>query len=82
MATYQPAGLIGMQEELGTLKQGTIADITILDEVQGEWTYVDSQEQVIRGTMALQPVLCFKGGDRFSVNYGPFPWGWLPNFNG
>ena len=82
LATYQPAGLIGMQEELGTLKQGTIADITILDEVEGDWTYVDSQERVIRGNNAIRPVLCFKGGEQFSIDYGPFPWGWLPNFNG
>jgi dihydroorotase len=81
LSTYQPAGLIGMQEELGTLKQGTIADITILDEVEGAWTYVDSQERVIQGKNAIRPVLCFKGGEQFSVDYGPFPWGWLPNFN-
>ena len=79
MATWNPAGLVGMQQELGTLDEGTAADITILEQVTGGWTYEDSQGQTILGATALRPVLCFKGGEQFSVDYGPFPWGWLPN---
>ena len=82
MATYEPAGIVGMQQELGTLAEGTTADVTILEQVTGDWTYTDSQDETLRGTTALQPVLCFKGGEQFSVDYGPFPWGWLPNAQG
>lgn len=79
MATYNPAGVIGLQQELGTLAEGTTADVTILEEVEGRWRYLDSQGQSLEGTKALQPVLCFKDGVQHSVEYGPFPWGWLPN---
>jgi dihydroorotase len=79
MSTYHAAGLIGQQHELGTLAEGTTADITILEDVGGDWTYQDSQGQTIRGAKAVRPVLCFKDGVQFSVEYGPFPWGWLPN---
>ena len=79
MSTWGPAGLVGMQDELGTLAEGTIADITILEEVRGEWSYLDSFDRPLKGTKALQPVLCFKDGTQYSVDYGPFPWGWLPN---
>ena len=79
MSTYNAAGLIGYQEELGSLAEGTIADITLLEEVTGGWTYLDSQGQSLDGAKALKPVMCFKDGEQFSVDYGPFPWGWLPN---
>ena len=79
MSTYEPAGIVGMQQELGTLAEGTIADVTLLEQTTGDWTYTDSQGERLTGSMALRPVLCFKGGRQFSVDYGPFPWGWLPN---
>ena len=78
MATYNPATMIGMGEELGTLGEGTTADLTILEEVTGHWSYRDSFDQTLRGTRALRPVLCVKGGVRYAVDYGPFPGGWLP----
>ena len=79
MSTYNPARVVGQQQELGTLAEGTAADVTILEEVAGDWSYLDSQGQTLRGATALRPVLCFKDGRQFSVDYGPFPWGWLPN---
>ena len=79
MSTYNPAGLVGQPEDLGTLAEGTTADIALLAEEQGKWTFDDVHGNEIAGEKALQPVLTFKGGEQFSVDYGPFPWGWLPN---
>ena len=79
MSTYNAAEFVGRREELGTLAEGTAADITILEEAEGRWSYSDSQGNSVDGTKALQPVLCFRDGVQFSVDYGPFPWGWLPN---
>jgi dihydroorotase len=79
MSTFVPAGFIGMQEDLGTLAEGTTADIAILSIEQGKWTYDDALGVSLAGEIALQPILTFKGGEQHSVDYGPFPWGWLPN---
>ncbi|MEE8517490.1 MAG: amidohydrolase/deacetylase family metallohydrolase [Dehalococcoidia bacterium] len=79
MSSYNPAGMIHMQGELGTLAEGTTADVSILREVQGRWTFDDASGNTIGGEKALEPVLAFKDGEQFSVDYGPFPWGWLPN---
>jgi len=79
MATYNAAELIGMRDDLGTLAEGTTADITVLEEHEGDWTFTDSQRGTLKGTKALAPVLTFKDGVRYDVEYGPFPWGWLPN---
>ena len=40
--------------------------------------YSDSEGVTLIGEQALQPVLTFKGGTQHAVDYGPFPWGWLP----
>jgi dihydroorotase len=79
MSTFNPAGLIGQQAELGTLAEGTTADIAILGEAQGKWTFDDALGASLTGDQALQPVLTFKDGAQVAVDYGPFPWGWLPN---
>jgi dihydroorotase len=79
MSTYNPARLVGRQEDLGTLAEGTTADIAILEEATGEWDYEDAEAVMIQGQKALCPVLTFKGGVQYSPDYGPFPWGWLPN---
>ncbi|MEX2599884.1 MAG: amidohydrolase/deacetylase family metallohydrolase [Dehalococcoidia bacterium] len=79
MSTYNPAGLIGSREDLGTLGEGTTADIAILEEVSGDWTFDDASGSILMGAKALRPILTFKEGTQFSVDYGPFPWGWLPN---
>jgi dihydroorotase len=79
MSTFVPAGFIHMQEDLGTLAEGTTADIAILSIAQGQWTYEDADGASLAGDTALEPVLTFKGGEQYAVDYGPFPWGWLPN---
>jgi dihydroorotase len=79
MSTYNPAGLVGMQDEIGTLAEGTAADIAVLAVEQGKWTFDDAMGATLDGDAALQPVLTFKDGEQVSVDYGPFPWGWLPN---
>ena len=79
MSTFVPAGFIHMQDDLGTLAEGTTADIAILSIAQGQWTYEDADGVSLAGDTALEPVLTFKGGEQHAVDYGPFPWGWLPN---
>jgi dihydroorotase len=79
MSTFVPAGFIHLQDDLGTLAEGTTADIAILSIAQGQWTYEDADGVSLAGDTALEPVLTFKGGEQHAVDYGPFPWGWLPN---
>ena len=43
MSTLAPARMIGQEAELGSLAEGTTADVTILDAVQGRWRYNDSE---------------------------------------
>ena len=79
MSTYSPAGFIGYGADLGTLAEGTAADIAVMSVEQGSWTFEDALGASLAGDTALQPVLTFKDGEQVAVDYGPFPWGWLPN---
>ena len=74
MDTLPPARIIGQEAELGSLAEGTIDDVTILDPVQGRWRYVDSKGATLIYEPVLRPVLPFKRGQQHTVDYGPFPW--------
>lgn len=79
MSTTGPARLIGRETDLGVLAVGTLADISVIEIVEGKWTFEDAEGKSIEGSKAIRPIVTVKGGDVFSVDYGPFPWGWLPN---
>ena len=78
MSTLAPARIIGREAELGSLAEGTTADVAILEVAQGRWRYADAHGQTLTGDQALQPILTFKSGVQYAPDYGPFPWGWLP----
>ncbi len=79
MATLNPARAIGMDDELGSLAPGRTADITVLEEATGDWLFHDTEGDTLRGDKALAPVLTVKGGEVYPADWGPRPWGWLPD---
>ena len=79
MATLNPARAIGMDDALGSLAPGRAADISVLEEATGDWLFHDTEGDTLRGDKALSPVLTVKGGEVFAADWGPHPWGWLPD---
>ena len=77
--THNAAKVLGMSDDIGTLKKGSTADITILNVVDGPWTFSDTDNGNISGQKAIEPVLTIKNGVAILVGKGPHPWGWLPN---
>ena len=78
MTTVNPAKALDMEDTLGSLAVGREADITVLDEVTGDWIFHDAVGGTLNGAQALVPVVTIKGGKVFSPDWGPHPWGWLP----
>jgi dihydroorotase len=78
MATTNAAQALGMQDELGALAVGREADISVIEEANGRWGFVDTLGQEFTGERALQPVLTVRAGEVFTPGWGPHPWGWLP----
>jgi dihydroorotase len=78
MTTINPAKALHMEDVLGSLAVGRRADITVLREVSGNWVFRDSVGGTLTGTKALVPTVTVKSGEIFSPDWGPHPWGWLP----
>ena len=79
MTTHNPAGALGMQDTLGSLAIGRAADISVLREETGDWVFHDTEGDTLRGDKAIVPVATVKGGEVFAPDWGPRPWGWLPD---
>ena len=65
--TQIPAKFLNRETELGTLRPGSIADITILDLQQGEFPLTDSEGRVEMGSQHLEPTHVFRAGNQFGV---------------
>jgi dihydroorotase len=60
MATANAARLLGRSGELGTLKVGAPADISVLKVEDREWQAVDSQKGTIPAHHAITPVYAIR----------------------
>jgi dihydroorotase len=67
-----------MADQLGAIAVGREADLSIFDVVDGNWKFTDTVQQVFTGTQALVPVQTIRAGELLSPDWGPYPWGWLP----
>ncbi len=61
-STAAPAAVIGMADDIGTLAPGTRADITILEELEGEWVFVDSSDDRLTTHRRLVPTTVVRAG--------------------
>ena len=61
MATANAARLLGRSHELGTLKIGDTADLSVLRIEDREWQAVDSQKGTIPARQAITPVYAILG---------------------
>ncbi len=78
MATTAPASALDMEDSLGSLAVGREADISVLEEHTGRWLFHDTEGGTLIGDKALTPALTIRAGEVFAPEWGPRPWGWLP----
>jgi len=69
MATANAARLLGRSGELGTLRIGQTADISVLRVDDREWQAVDSQKGTIPARQTITPVYALRG----NTIYAPLP---------
>ena len=78
MTTLNAAKALNLQDQIGAIKVGYDADLSIIDQVTGRWRYIDSSAQYFTGEDALIPVQTVRAGELIAPEWGPHPWGWLP----
>jgi dihydroorotase len=64
--TSTPAKLLGIEDNLGTLRKNSIADIAIFKLVQGNIPFEDTMGKIETGTSLFKPVSVIKAGRVFS----------------
>jgi dihydroorotase len=79
MSTANPAKAIGAEQRLGSLAVGRQADVSVLDLEEGDWVVYDILGAGLRVDRAFTPHLTLKKGRLFTPDFGPRPWGWLPD---
>jgi dihydroorotase len=65
--TEAPAKILGLQNELGSLALGTVADITIVRLVERSIELVDSEGFTVKGARVFEPVYTIKSGRVFRI---------------
>ncbi len=78
MTTSSSAKVLGLDDQIGRLAPGYEADVTLLKVEQGRWIFRDLPGEVLRGDTALVPIQTVRAGELISPEWGPRPWGWLP----
>jgi dihydroorotase len=76
--TANAARALGLQDEIGAIAVGRDADLSIIDVVEGDFTFTDTNGQGFTGRYGLVPVRTIKAGEEFAPGWGTHPWGWLP----
>jgi dihydroorotase len=76
--TANAATALRLQDEIGAIAVGRDADLSVIDVVEGDFTFTDTSNHDFRGRYGLAPVYTFKAGQEFSPGWGTHPWGWLP----
>jgi dihydroorotase len=66
--TINPARVLKAEAEIGTLKVGSIADITILELVEDDWLFFDALDEKLVAKQKLIPVGVVRSGKLIQPN--------------
>ena len=73
MVTSNCAVMLGMEKEIGTLKPGVEADVTVLNDERGVWTLSDNSGAQVKAERMLTPAFCLRAGKRYTANASILP---------
>lgn len=68
MVTSNCAAMLGMQDEIGTLRPGVGADVSVLDDVTGRFVLQDNEDTQVVAERLLRPAFCLRAGKRFEAD--------------
>ena len=73
MVTTHAAKMIGMEKELGSLRPGTEADVSVLHDERGSWTLTDNERTRVKTDRMLRPYFCLRAGQRHDSDASILP---------
>jgi dihydroorotase len=76
-ATARPAGVLGLQREIGTLRPGALADIALFRIEEGDFTFYDVHMNERKGRSLIRNTLTLVGGRELPKLSDPPPAPWI-----
>lgn len=73
MVTSNPAKVLNRENEIGALRVGMDADVSVLNELNGRFILRDNENTEVVAERLLQPVFCLRGGERFDSRASILP---------
>jgi len=67
MVTSNPARMLGHEGEIGALKVGMSADISVLNQLTGHFALRDNEKNEVIAERLLQPAFCLRAGRRYDA---------------
>jgi len=67
MVTTNAAAMIGMTDEIGTLRPGAIADVSVLADDRGRFRLSDNEGTAVITNRMLSPLFCLRAGRRYDA---------------
>ena len=73
MVTLNAARMLGLEGEIGLLKPGVEADVSVLNDERGRWTLRDNEGNTVRAERMLRPAFCLRAGRRHDADASILP---------
>jgi len=62
-----------MEDQLGSLRPGVEADVSVLHDERGDWTLRDNEGTKLRAERMLGPHFCLRAGRRYDADASILP---------
>ena len=73
MVTSNPAKMCGMENEMGTLKPGIDADISVLHDERGAFVLRDNEGTQVKTDRLVRPAFCVRQGVKYEADANILP---------
>jgi len=73
MVTSNPASMLGRADEIGSLKVGRDADVSVIGEQAGRFALRDNDNNEVIAERLLQPAFCLRAGTRYDATASILP---------
>jgi dihydroorotase len=68
MVTSHAAAMLGLGGEIGNLRPGSVADVSVLADERGRWTLRDNEGTEAVAERLLRPLFCLRAGRRYDAD--------------
>ena len=68
MVTSNPATMLGMADEIGALRAGMAADVSVVADQCGRFVLRDNEGTQVIAERLIEPVFCLRAGNRYDAD--------------